>query len=141
MSDIYLVVPTFDPAIAASLPVYNPQNHDLIGVCGTDIFLPQQMSQFLRSLNVGKTGHIFIMERSGQLVATSADEPMTIGQGENTRRLFATQSSNSIIQTTAQQLSDRFGHFNRIQASEQFDFNINNNRQLAEVTPLRIGMG
>jgi PAS domain S-box-containing protein len=37
------------------------------------------MSQFLKSLNIGKTGSVFIMERSGQLVATSADQPMTIG--------------------------------------------------------------
>lgn len=140
-SDIYLVVPTFDPAVAASLPVYDLQTRKLIGVCATDIFLPQQMSQFLKSLNVGKTGHVFIMERSGRLVATSANEPMTIGQGDNTRRLLAAQSSNSIIQATAQQLSDRFGDFNRIQTSEQFDFNIHNNRQLAEVTPFKDGYG
>jgi PAS domain S-box-containing protein len=140
-SDIYLVVPTFDPAIAASLPIYNARNRSLIAVCATDILLPQQMSQFLRSLNIGKTGHVFIMERSGQLVATSTDKPMTSGRGENTKRLFADQSSNPLIQVTAKHLRDRFGNFNQIQTSKQFDFKINSKRQLVQVTPFKDGYG
>jgi hypothetical protein len=47
-SEIYLDFITSYPTVTASLPVYRSTDNSLIGVCGTDFFLPREMSKFLQ---------------------------------------------------------------------------------------------
>jgi PAS domain S-box-containing protein len=136
-SEIYLAFSTVLPTLTASTPVYNTIDNSLIGVCATDLFLPQEMSQFLKSLKIGKTGSAFILERSGLLVSTSTKESMTIDSGENTKRLKATESGNATVRATAQYLRKRFGDFQTIQKSQQLDFSIDGKRQFVQVLPFK----
>lgn len=55
-SAIYIDFDTQLPTITASSPVYDRSSKKLIGVCATDFILPAEMSAFLQSLKVGKTG-------------------------------------------------------------------------------------
>jgi signal transduction histidine kinase/CheY-like chemotaxis protein len=136
-SEIYLAFSTLLPTLTASTPVYNTTDNSLIGVCATDLFLPQEMSQFLKSLKIGKTGSAFILERSGLLVSTSTKESMTFDSGENTKRLKATESGNATVRATAQYLRDRFGDFQTIHKSQQLDFSIDGKRQFVQVLPFK----
>jgi PAS domain S-box-containing protein len=138
-SDIYLAFSTQIPTITASIPVYAPANSALLGVCGTDFFLPQELSLFLRNLKIGQTGTAFIMERSGRLVATSSEAPMVTGEGEASKRLLATASSNSTIRATAEHLNRRFSHLKQIQSAQQLDFHLNRERQYVQVVPFQDG--
>ncbi|MBF2051479.1 MAG: PAS domain S-box protein [Elainella sp. C42_A2020_010] len=138
-SDIYLAFSTLFPTITASFPVYDPASNALIGVCGTDLFLPQELSMFLRNLKIGQTGTAFIMERSGRLVATSSEEAMVVGEGEASERLLATASPNATIRTTAEQLNRHFRQLNDIQSVQQLDFNLNRERQYVQVFPFQDG--
>ncbi|WRH68396.1 MAG: cache domain-containing protein [Planktothrix sp. GU0601_MAG3] len=55
-------------SISASYPLYNAQN-DLIAVLVSNLRL-SQISGFLKNLNMGESGHTFILERNGLLVAS-----------------------------------------------------------------------
>ncbi len=59
-------------AIAASQPLYN-QTGQLLGVLGVDLTLAR-VNQFLRGLKIGRSGQTYILERSGELIASSADD-------------------------------------------------------------------
>jgi signal transduction histidine kinase len=136
-SEVYLDFTTQLPTVTASIPIYSTVDRSLKGVCATDLFLPQEMSQFLGSLKIGKTGSAFIMERSGLLVSTSTKEPMTVGSGSNGERLPAIESGNTTVRATATYLRDRFGGFTKIQTSQQLDFSIDGKRQFVQVLPFK----
>lgn len=138
-SEIYLSFSTLLPTITASLPAYSLTDGSLMGVCATDFFLPQEVSLFLRNLEIGKTGTAFIMERSGRLVATSTEEPTFQGTGEDSERLMATVSENSAIKATANYLKERFNHLSNIEAVEQLDFSFEGERQYIQVVPFQDG--
>jgi len=96
-SCIYILSTGQDMAIAAARPVYDG-NADLIGVVSVDVFL-SQLSYFLSRLNIGKTGHAFIIEKSGLLVASSAGDILYHDGSEPDAksRINAADSPNPVI--------------------------------------------
>jgi PAS domain S-box-containing protein len=135
-SAIYEDFTTGLPTITASVPIYDSTNRTLRGVCATDFFLPQEMNQFLESLEIGKSGTAFIMERSGLLVSTSIKYPGESRRNKN-QRLNAIDSDSGTIQATAKYLRDRFGSFNLIQSSQLLSFKIDRQQQYVQVLPFR----
>ncbi|HEY9642750.1 MAG TPA: histidine kinase [Coleofasciculaceae cyanobacterium] len=133
-SGIYADFASQLPTITASTPVYSTADRSLLGVCATDVFLPSEMSRFLASLQIGKTGSAFILERSGQLVATSTAEAI-MSSGTDSTQLQAIESHNPTVRATAAYLRDHFGNLQQIQSAEQLDFNLNGERQLVQVMP------
>ena len=135
-SEIYADFATQLPTITASTPVYSAADRSLLGVCATDVFLPNEMSRFLASLQIGKTGSAFILERSGRLVATSTEEAIMSG-GVAANQLLAVESRNLTVRATAAYLREHFSDLRQIQSREQLDFNLNGNRQLVQVVPFK----
>ena len=122
--------------ISASAPIYNSQGN-LVGVTSAIIRL-SEFGDFLRNIRVSKSGQIFILERSGLLVATSTnEEPFRIADGQPIR-LAATKSGNSLTQATAQYLVTQFGDLNRIKDLQQLNFQFEGKRQFLEVRPLQV---
>ena len=138
-SEIYLDFAWLLPTITASLPVYDKTGKSLIGVCATDLFLPKEFSEFLRSLKIGRSGQIFVVERSGVLVSSSTREPLTAGSGKDAIRLKARESGNPLVRGTGQYLSDHFGDLSRIGSPQQLDFQLDGKRQLVQLTPFQDG--
>lgn len=136
-SEIYLDFSILLPTVTASIPIYSKVDNSFIGSCGVDFFLPQELSKFLQTLKIGKNGTAFIIERSGQLVATSTKEPMIRGSGENTKRLFARNSENFAIQKTASYLESYFVDLKQIQSTQQLEFSLNGERQYVQVAPFQ----
>ena len=139
-SAIYADFATQLPTITASTPVYSAADQSLLGVCATDVFLPSEMSRFLASLQIGKTGLAFILERSGRLVATSTEEAI-ISSGTAASQLSATESRNPTVRATAAYLRDHFSDLRQIQSAEQLDFNLDSRRQLVQVMPFKDAHG
>jgi methyl-accepting chemotaxis protein len=138
-SEIYLGFTESLPMITASTPVYDKTGKSLMGVCATDLFLPTEFSQFLKTLKIGKSGQTFVIERSGVLVSSSTPEPLTSGSGEGTKRLKATESTNPLVRATGEYLSERFSNLEQIQSSQQLNFVLNGQRQFVQVTPFKDG--
>ncbi|WP_293232036.1 cache domain-containing protein [Microcoleus sp. PH2017_05_CCC_O_A] len=123
----------FPLAVSANRPVYN-KNRQLIGVIGVDQRLTQ-ISDFLRNLNVSRSGRIFIIERSGLIVASSSlEKPFTI-VSEKAQRLPAINSSDLLISNTAQYLKNRFDNFYKIKQSQQIEFMWKGQRQFVQILP------
>ena len=135
-SEIYADFASQLPTITASTPVYSTTDRSLLGVCATDVFLPSEMSRFLASLQIGKTGSAFILERSGQLVATSTAEAI-MSSGTDSTQLLAIESHNPTVRATAAYLRNHFGALQQIQSTEQLDFKLNGERQLVQVMPFQ----
>jgi PAS domain S-box-containing protein len=140
-SPIYADFVTGLPTITASMPIYNSTNQSLIGVCATDFFLPQEMNRFLQSLEIGKSGTAFIMERSGLLVSASINQPTSESQLRSGQRFSAIASKNSTVQSTAKYLRDRFGSFDRVQSSQLLHFKVEGKQQFLQVLPFRDSRG
>lgn len=135
-SQVYILFTGQDMAISASYPVYDNQRQ-LLGVASVDLFL-SQLSDFLRSLEIGKTGQSFIMEQSGLLLASSTTEtPFITPTGQTVpQRIRADQSAQPLIRGAAQTLSHRFGNYQAITTAQQFEFSVNGQRQFLQVSPL-----
>ncbi|NJN88812.1 MAG: HAMP domain-containing protein [Leptolyngbyaceae cyanobacterium SL_7_1] len=129
------------PTITASSPVFDRTGKELIGVCATDFILPAEMSSFLRSLEVGRSGETFIMERSGALVAASTSEKLINDSGDTVEYLKGTESTDPLIRGTAQYLYGRFGDLNTLKHSQQLEFKLDGQRQLVQVLPFQDGRG
>lgn len=139
-SEIYADFASQLPTITASTPVYSTADQSLLGVCATDVFLPNEMSRFLGTLKIGKTGSAFILERSGRLVSTSTEEAI-MSSGTASDRLRAVESRNPTMRTTAGYLRDHFSDLRQIQSAEQLDFNLDGKRQLVQVMPFKDAYG
>ena len=140
-SEIFSIYARQDLGIAASLPVYN-QSGELQGVMATQLVV-SQVNQFLQGLKIGRTGKTFIMERSGLMVASSTDEkPFTVTQeGGKAMRLQASESRVPLIRATTEHLIERFGDLSQISTNQLFTFNLNNQRQYLNITPLQDDRG
>ncbi len=135
-SAAYILFTGQDMSIAASRPVYN-KRQELLGVVSVDLFL-SQLGSFLQNLEIGETGQGFVMERSGLLVASSADEkPFTeLGTDEPQRRLYASESTVPLIRYATEALAAQFGDYRNITGEQQLEFDVNGQRQFLQVSPI-----
>ena len=125
--------------IGAAQPIYD-QNGNLLGVV-TSILRLSQVGDFLGSLQIGKTGQAFIMERSGLLVATSTTETPFRNHNRQLKRFLGSDSRNSLTQATAEYLTHYFGDLQQIQQTQQLEFQLHGKRQFVQVLPLRDDYG
>jgi len=99
-------------SISASVPVKDEGNN-LLGVLGIDIEL-NQLGEFLQQLKGDRLGSIFIVERSGLIIASSTNEsPAPIIDGKATR-LKAINSQEPLIRNAAQHLIRQYGSLEAI---------------------------
>jgi len=126
-------------AITLGQPYYG-ETGNFQGILAVD-FTIQQISDFLRTLKVGKSGKIFIVEPSGDLVASSAAEPpFTIGD-KGPARLPAVKINDSLIQATAKYLNETFGSFAEININKQLSFELDGKLQFVQVKPFTDNFG
>ncbi|MBD1806715.1 SpoIIE family protein phosphatase [Microcoleus sp. FACHB-SPT15] len=98
-----------------------------------------QISHFLQSLKISRSGQTFIVERSGDLIGSSTTEqPFLIVEGK-AKRLRATDSKEILIRSTAQYLVKEFGDFSQIRNSQQLNFVLEGQRQFVQVLPFQSG--
>ncbi|WP_225885411.1 hybrid sensor histidine kinase/response regulator [Leptolyngbya sp. KIOST-1] len=123
-------------SISSSYPIYDEDN-TLQGVIGVDLLI-SDLNQFLRDLDSG--GEIFIVERSGLLVASSKPEPFFANNADNSRS-YAVESKHLLIQKAAKCLLNKYGSFSEIKSSQQFDFPVLGKRDFLQVTPWQDSYG
>jgi HAMP domain-containing protein len=136
-TDVYPYFSSLGLAISASRPVYD-ETGQLLGVTNATLSLAA-LSNFLSGLKVGYSGQTLIMERSGNLIASSTTEqPFLLRRedGEEKRdRLAAIASQDPLTRQTTQYIKRYFGSFNNIRRSHQLTHAINGQQHLIQVTP------
>ena len=130
------------PALGITLatPIYGDLGK-LEAVLALDLTL-EQISNYLRTLNISPNGESFIVERTGEIVATSVDEHpfVTLTDGQKTR-LNATASTQPIIRATAQHLLETFGSLESVNMAKRLTFEVEGIEQLVQIVPFRDGRG
>ncbi|MBW4612215.1 MAG: diguanylate cyclase [Desmonostoc vinosum HA7617-LM4] len=133
-SKIYPYFSSSGLAISAAQPVYS-QTGTLLGVTNATVSLTQ-LSNFLHNLDIGSSGQTFIIERSGELVASSTAEVPFILTGKNKhKRLNAIASRDRITRLTAKYLQTKYSNFKNINQSQQLDFKIDGKQQFIQIMP------
>ncbi|MBD2578105.1 SpoIIE family protein phosphatase [Oscillatoria sp. FACHB-1406] len=91
--------------ITATLPIYSPTGQ-LLGVLGSNIFL-SDIDEFLQKLAIAKSGKAFVIERSGDIVATSSRELQQLQRDvpDDSTRLNIKTIQEPILQGVAQRLT------------------------------------
>ena len=127
--------------IAATKPIYDDTG-TLQGVLSTD-FLIENLSDFLRRLEIGYSGETFVIERSGYLVATSTRESpfLTSALGEPQQRRHMQSSKAALVRGAAQELLERHPDLDQIQQEEDTTIWLEGDRHFLRVTPFKDGRG
>ena len=140
-TDVYVAFTTGLPNITAALPVYDRSGRRLLGVCATDVVLPEEFRAFLQTLEIGQNGQAFVMDRAGNLISNSTDEPLMLGDEETAELLPATQSQNQLVRQTVEYLNTQFDDFDEITQAQQLEFKLRGERQFLQVVPFRDQFG
>ncbi|WP_204104153.1 MULTISPECIES: histidine kinase dimerization/phospho-acceptor domain-containing protein, partial [Spirulina sp. CCY15215] len=136
-SEVYAGALEASLGISAANAVYDDRL-DLKGVLGIDLLLVQ-VSEFLRNLQVSQSGQIYIIERSGLMVAASNEEGLfvTDTNTENPERLNAADSPNRIVAESAKFLLSRFGEFSQITEDSHMTLNIDREEYFLKIIPFQ----
>lgn len=140
-TEVYAYFSGVSMTISADQPIYD-MNDQLVGVASSDLTL-SEVSKFLKNLKIGRTGQTFIMERTGDIIATSTDEIPFIKtiETETIKRLAAIDSQDAITQATARFLLQAFTDLKQITATQHLSFTFEGERYYLQVSPLKDGRG
>ena len=140
-TEVYQLVPELTLAISANHPLYDASGK-LLGVLGVDLALAD-ISDFLSTLKIGKSGQVFILENDQRLIASSTQEnPFIRREGDGAEeRLNATLSSDPVIASTTRHLVQHFPQFEQLSQSTQLVLDINQQKHFAQVTPIQDELG
>jgi len=125
-------------ALSYSTPIFTVDG-ELQAVISSDVVL-DKVSEFLRSLKVGRSGHTFIIERNDDLVATSTQDKlfkldlMTV----KTQRFSASDSENKLIYAAEAYLHEKFSELDQIQQTLSLNFQLDGKRHFLQVVPYRL---
>lgn len=133
-SPIYSFSALKELGISPVMPVKNAQGK-LLGVLGIDLTLGE-LSNFLRSLDISPNGEAFIIERDGNMVATSTDQPPYAIVDDVQSRLNVKDSESSLLRNTADYLLAEHGDFKNIKEEDKIVFIKDGEKFYAQVNPL-----
>ncbi|MCT7950574.1 ATP-binding protein [Ancylothrix sp. C2] len=124
----------------AAMPVYD-RGEQLQGFFTSDVPLGN-ISTFLNQLRFSRSGKAFIIERSGDLVATSTlEKAYYLPTPADSQRLPMLNSQDRQTREIAEQLASKFG-FENLQQPKKFSFvSSNGERQFVQIFPYRDRFG
>jgi hypothetical protein len=126
-------------SVSISHPVFNAQGQ-IIGAIAAEQKL-SQISHFLNSLKISKSGQVFIMERNGLLIGDSASDAPFKVVGGKPQRLQASDSPNALIQATAKHLNSTYKTLNEITQTQDLSFDIKGDRHFIQIKPWKDEQG
>jgi PAS domain S-box-containing protein len=138
-SPIYLFAARPILGITASSPIYN-ESGDLRGVIAIDLTL-SQIGNFLRQLKIAKTGQAFILEPSGEIVATSTSEDPYISTDGKQQRIHAIKSQNPLLRLIFENLQQKYPNSASIPNYQQIQIEWEGATQYVQITRLRNAQG
>ena len=125
----------------AVVPVYDA-NGRFFGVFTTTHTL-STISLFLNQLKFTATGQVFIIEKSGAIVATSLSEEASGLRKVNGKlaRLTASDSQDDITREVSRQLTQQFGDLRNFKELKQLNVTVNSNKVFVRISPYQDGYG
>ncbi len=119
----------------ATQPVIDNDGNVIALVNATLTF--SQVHEFLQKLKISKSGQAFILNRSGELIASSAKTNSFIQNNNDSEPIDALESQYPLLRLASQHLRDKFGDLNQIQNTSLLNFDIDGKQQFLQVVPFR----
>lgn len=139
-TDIYIFFTDKKPGITSAYPIYNDLS-ELIGVIGIDVAL-DELSQFLKTQQVGRNGISFIINEKAEVVAfpgielaAEENEKYRPIQLQELNKPWITASYEAFLQHGQGQFNFKFGIEDFIASYTAFPAGKNNQWQIAVVVP------
>lgn len=110
---------------------YRDKTGKIIGIVDSDLSL-HDISRFLESLKIGKTGLAFVVDRQGLLIANSISSAVTT---PDLKRLHASQSGDSRIGSAAKWIIQEHGTFGTVASAYEKRLVLGGTPYLAKVSP------
>ena len=134
-SPIYLFADPPILGITPAVPLKDSVTNKLQGVMAIDITL-DEISKFLNSLKISDSGRAFIIEKSGNMVATSTNNSLVIQRTGENERLHYSASLDPLVKATAKKLAVELNNFQDIQETQQLIFKFRGDRHFVQATIL-----
>jgi CRP-like cAMP-binding protein/methyl-accepting chemotaxis protein len=113
-------------------PIYAQNSQKILGVLSVQ-FLQANIGKFLQTLKVGKSGKTFIINRAGDLIASSTLEPLFKENGEEVKLIPAIHAQDPLIRETAQQIQTQYPDVTQIPDETLLKFPVKGDLQLAQI--------
>ncbi len=126
-------------SITLSEPIAGPHD-DLIGVVAVDLTLGE-IQDYLRTLDIGKTGHAFLLERDGRLIAASGQAAPFIESADGPQRLRATAYPNPTIARVSANLEQQYETLGQIHQLQKLKFGQGRDIEHVRVAPFNDAFG
>jgi methyl-accepting chemotaxis protein len=126
-------------SVSFNSPLYSADNK-LQGVMGGD-FILTQLSEFLKKFEVSPNARVFLIERNGALIASSADQKPYKLVGKKAQRLNAAESSDAIVRDATQYLKQKFDGFSAITSETALQAPLQGQNHYLNVTPWKDPQG
>jgi class 3 adenylate cyclase/HAMP domain-containing protein len=134
-TDIYSYFTSQELVISANQPFFD-KNNKLLGVASADFTL-SEISIFLSQLKIGKTGQTFVIDKQGNLIATSVyEKAFDVSLRQKMMKIPAINSTDPLTRAATQFLQNNFVDLKNITKPEQLVFKFANNTQYVQITPL-----
>jgi diguanylate cyclase (GGDEF)-like protein len=126
--------------LSAGQPLRDQQGRP-VGVLAARMYL-STVSQFLQELNVSNNGLVFVVDRNGQLIASSdpATQPQILRSPQSQARQ-AILAPNPKIRAAVAAINDQFGSIAQANQVRQFDLVVEGAREFAQIMPYRDARG
>ncbi|MEB3119788.1 MAG: EAL domain-containing protein [Snowella sp.] len=132
---IYLWFDSSRIALDTVLPVYDVQGKKL-GVLDTPITL-SNISDFLSQLKISPSGKSFILDGTGEIIASSEFELDSQIKNPSLKTLLAAHGKDSTIRETAAYFNQKYPNLSEIKSPFSFAFEGQNQRNFVRVIPFR----
>ena len=116
-------------AISASYPVYN-QNNSLIGVLAVELPI-SQINKLLHTVNISESGVIYLIEKSGSIVASSLNGTSEYKLEVPDRQLPITKVQEQLFL----EIINKSGSFNQLEKQQQLELEFQGKQYFVEVIP------
>ncbi|MBE9031194.1 HAMP domain-containing protein [filamentous cyanobacterium LEGE 11480] len=126
-------------SVSFNHPLYDAEKR-FQGVISSD-FILTQLSGFLRDLEVSQSSRVFLIERSGNLIASSADETPYKLLNKTAKRLPVEESRDAVIRGAAAYLRGKFENFTQIDQAQSLQTRIQGQMHYLHVSPWRDEQG
>ncbi|MCM1982079.1 hybrid sensor histidine kinase/response regulator [Lyngbya confervoides] len=126
-------------SIAYSRPIWG-ENQKIIGILSVDLLLTG-ISDFLRQIPLSPSAKILVLERDGNLIASSTDVPLSrLVKGE-AQRVNIAQSGDATLESAIQAIRTKFGSLETLNTTQQLKFSQAGDPHYAQIAPWSDGQG
>jgi|JFJP01.1.fsa_nt_gi PAS domain S-box-containing protein len=141
-TDIYPLANSIDLGISATQALFDSQGNPQHAIAAS--LNLSKISDFLEKARVSPSSQIFIVEKSGLMVASSTKmTPLILKKGDNIQRINASESDNAVIRETIVATNNLLGRIEKIQDIKQLEIDVSKSsdgntkpeKQIIEIYP------